>query len=85
MPLILKRDKDAKPDNPDFYLVEDGTGREVGRIFRQVTARFTDPPSWFWGLSHPYERGSSKPHSGNAESREAAMAKFKARWLMTNK
>lgn len=82
--LKLKRNREL-PDEPNQYLVEDGRGKTVGRVFKDLTARPTDPPSWFWGLSHPYERGSSKPHYGHAGSKEAAMAKFKERWLLTNR
>lgn len=79
--LILKRHPEL--DEANQYLVEH-RGKVVGRIFKDLTARPTDPPSWFWGLSHPYERGSKKPHYGNAGSKEEAMRRFKSRWLLSN-
>jgi hypothetical protein len=87
MPLVLK--PDGNSSDPEIYFLvclrspgEDD--KEVGRVFNQAN---TSPPratrTWFWGLSFPYYRGSKARHYGMAESKEDAMAQFKARWLLT--
>lgn len=83
--LVLRRQPDTRPEDEFWYVHDEETGKILGRVFKDLTAKPTDPPSWFWGLSHPYERGSRNLHYGNAGSKEDAMAKFKERWLLTNK
>jgi hypothetical protein len=77
MALILKRDPYAISGDP--YLVHH-EGHVVGRIFnRLASAGAAEDATWFWGLSFDPQRWPSPPY-GNAATREAAMAAFRARW-----
>lgn len=59
---------------PDQYAVMDGD-RYVGRIFRENTHV---GEQWFWGLDSSVI--SKRYLYGNAPTREAAMAAFRAAW-----
>ncbi len=74
--LILRRAQGYRPGHwgPDDYDVLDGD-RTVGRIFKDANE------TWFWGVDFML---SHRKSYGHAESRESAMAAFKAeyeRWL----
>ncbi len=75
MPLLLRRANGRRPGDlgPDDYDVMDGD-RNVGGIFLDDSGR------WLWGVSFMLTHRKSY---GTVESREAAMAAFKAeceRW-----
>ena len=81
--LILKRQPDTRPEE-QFWYVQNERGKVVGRIFRDTPGKSTGLTEWwFWGLLHPYERGSGERHYGNKPTREEAMAAFKARWQIS--
>ena len=82
MTLTLRRQPDTSADD-EFWYVHDEADRVVGRVFRSVRSTHAGPESWFWGIAHPYESGSTEPHYGHAPSRGAAMAAFKKRWLLS--
>ncbi len=63
-------------DHCDVVLV--GTGHIVGQIFKEMVSP-SNPDPWFWGLSLPYSHYDIRNY-GHAESREAAMRAFAARW-----
>jgi hypothetical protein len=77
MPLRLitmsKHHPNDPPWGPDQYAVLDGD-RYVGRIFRENTNAVEQ---WFWGVDSSV-RGPYR--YGNAPTREAAMAAFRAAW-----
>lgn len=79
MSLILKRDRSASSLG-EFYLVYDGGGACVGRIFNgfpdSVSSHGTD---WFWGLDFFAARGV-RPFYGHAATRELAMVEFRMTW-----
>lgn len=80
MSLILKRQSDTRPEE-QFWYVQDEAGKVVGRIFRDTPGKLTGLAEWwFWGLSHPHERGRTKPHYGHATTREQAMQSFGTVW-----
>ncbi len=74
--LTLRRNPDARQS--EGYLVFDGE-RRVGRIFFADAAAPADRP-WFWGMEFDQLRGRVGPQYGQAASRRAAMAAFKAAW-----
>lgn len=59
--------------NPDYEVV-DTDGRVIGRIYRVTGSR----ERWFWGTSFQAIKGP--PKYGHADTREEAMAAFKAMW-----
>lgn len=76
MPLRLvpmSRHHPGETWGPNQYAVIDGD-RYAGRIFRENAIREV----WFWGVDW-FGAGSKKLY-GNAATRKAAMAAFRAAW-----
>ena len=59
------------------YVVLDGKGRVIGRIFMQPQAREDRP--WFWTMTAP-ETVTTTDNRGYSATPEEAMVAFKARW-----
>jgi hypothetical protein len=76
-PLILKRAPIG--DNQDDYDVLEN-GVVVGRIFTSLVAPKEAP--WFWSLAHAHV-SNRRPTSGNAATRDEAMAAFARSWRRT--
>jgi hypothetical protein len=68
----------GQPWPDDDYEVRDGAadGPVIGRIYKQDFSPSGTP--WFWGLLILPAMAADR---GTAETREAAMAELKARWL----
>lgn len=84
MSLSLKPDSAA--DGKEHYLVK-SEGQIVGRIFNRLTGTgVSESGTWFWGLDYLrfIERGCAPPHYGDAETRDEAMARFRATWESGN-
>ncbi len=84
MYLTLKRQPDTRPEDEFWYVIESKNEKLVGRIYRDAPGNLERNENWFWGLLHPFERGSDERHYGNAKSKDEAMAAFKARWLLSH-
>jgi hypothetical protein len=77
--LILRR-SDGKPsDKPDYHVM-DGAN-VVGRIYQ---SDYPGGAKWFWSIDGLAIRGSVVP-SGLADTREHAMAAFRAAWDVAEK
>ena len=64
---------------PDDYVVLD-RGRVIGRVMLNPQAPYRHP--WFWTIT-AVEFPSSVYNKGYSETREQALADFKARWSST--
>ena len=70
--------KDPAAEMSEGYLVFD-SGKRVGRIFFAEAGAPKDAP-WIWGMEFHHLPGRNGPQYGQAPTREAAMAAFKAAW-----
>jgi hypothetical protein len=74
---MLTLRKNPYADNSEGYLVY-ADGECIGRIYYSVATKHYQP--WFWGLDHFSWQGCTKPQYGKADTKEAAMAAFRATW-----
>jgi ribosomal protein L37AE/L43A len=77
-PLVLKPDPTDR--RPDRYIVT-CEGKEVGQIFDRVPgASAPRDATWLWSINDKRRVPGSQGGAGDAATREAAMAAFRAAW-----
>jgi hypothetical protein len=77
--IVANKSRSGGPWSSDDYDVRDGARDRpvIGRIFRSTQA--PEATRWFWTIIETPVTAADRDY---AETREAAMAAFKARWIM---